>query len=96
MKAVIKKQQSRLENSLVIYVNNKKQVNRMMLSLIESGFTVNYEPRYISGNYEGCILCGDSNKIKICCKQRTKKQKLPAIWDLSHRRSQQTLPRFYF
>lgn len=48
MKAVIKKQQSRLENSLVIYVNNKKQVNRMMLSLIESGFTVNYEPRYIS------------------------------------------------
>lgn len=47
----------------------------MMLSLIESGFTVNYEPRYISGNYEGCILCGDSNKIKICCKQRTKKQK---------------------
>lgn len=44
MKAVIKKQQSRLENSLVIYVNNKKQVNRMMLSLIESGFTVNYEP----------------------------------------------------
>ena len=43
MKAVIKKQQSRLENSLVIYVNNKKQVNRMMLSLIESGFTVNYE-----------------------------------------------------
>ena len=22
--------------------------------------------------------------------------KLPAIWDLSHRRSQQTLPRFYF
>ena len=34
MKAVIKKQQSRLENSLVIYVNNKKQVNRMMLSLI--------------------------------------------------------------
>ena len=75
MKAVIKKQQSRLENSLVIYVNKRKQVNRMMLSLIESGFTVNYEPRYISGNYEGCILCGDSNKIKICCKHRTKKQK---------------------
>ena len=75
MKAVIKKQQSRLENSLVIYVNNKKQVNRMMLSLIESGFTVNYEPRYISGNYEGCILCGDSNKLKSVVNREQKNRK---------------------
>lgn len=75
MKAVIKKQQSRLENSLVIYVNNKKQVNRMMLSLIESGFTVNYEPRYISGNYEGCILCGIAIKLKSVVNREQKNRK---------------------
>ena len=63
MKAVIKKQQSRSENSLVIYVNNKKQVNRMMLSLIESGFTVNYEPRYISGIMKDVFFAGIAIKL---------------------------------
>ena len=68
MKAVIKKQQSRLENSLVIYVNNRKQVNRMMLSLIESGFTVNYEPRYI-------FFAGIAIKLKSVVNREQKNRK---------------------
>ena len=38
--------------------------------LMEAVFTVNYEPRYISGNYEGCFLCEDGNVIKICCRKQ--------------------------
>ena len=38
--------------SLSLYVDNKSKVNKLMINLIEAGFTVNYEPRYISGNYE--------------------------------------------
>ena len=43
--------------SLSIYVDSTNKVNELMLDLIEAGFTVNYEPRYISGNYEGCFQC---------------------------------------
>ena len=35
--------------SLSIYVDSTNKVNELMLDLIEAGFTVNYEPRYISG-----------------------------------------------
>ena len=56
--------------SLSLYVGNKRKVNKLMINLIEAGFTVNYEPRYISGNYEGCFLCEDENVIKICCRKQ--------------------------
>ena len=85
--------------SLSLYVDNKSKVNKLMINLIEAGFTVNYEPRYISGNYEGCFLCEDGNVIKICCRkpcQITKKQKEPVIWDLLHRQLQLILPHCYF
>ena len=56
--------------SLSLYVDNKRKVNKLMINLIEAGFTVNYEPRYISGNYEGCFLGEDGNVIKICCREQ--------------------------
>ena len=56
--------------SLSLYVDNKSKVNKLMINLIEAGFTVNYEPRYISGNYEGCFLGEDGNVIKICCRKQ--------------------------
>ncbi len=46
-----------------------------MLTLIETGFIVNYEPRYTSENYEGCFLCGDENAIKVCYKESNNKKK---------------------
>ena len=53
-----------------MYVDSTSKVNELMLELIEAGFTVDYEPRYISGNYEGCVLCEDGNVIKICCRKQ--------------------------
>ena len=53
---------------LSIYVDDKPDVNELVITLIEAGFIVNYEPRYTSEYYEGCFLYGDENAIKICCK----------------------------
>ena len=58
--------------SLSMYVDSTSKVNELMLDLIEAGFTVDYEPRYISGNYEGCFLCEDGNVIKICFREQKK------------------------
>ena len=66
MKIMVKIENSISGKSLSLYVGNKRKVNKLMINLIEAGFTVNYEPRYISGNYEGCFLCEDGNVIKIC------------------------------
>ena len=69
MKIMVKIENSISGKSLSLYVGNKRKVNKLMINLIEAGFTVNYEPRYISGNYEGCFLCEDGNVIKICCRK---------------------------
>ena len=45
-------------------------VNELMITLIDAGFIVNYEPRYISDRYEGCFLYDDKNVIKICYKSK--------------------------
>ena len=92
MKTMVKIENSVSGKSLSIYVDSTNKVNELMLDLIEAGFTVNYEPRYISGNYEGCFLCEDGNVIKICCR----KQKEPVIWDLLHRQLQLILHHCYF
>lgn len=57
------------KKSLSMYVKDKTEVNELMLSLMDAGFSVNYEPCYNDANYEGCFLCEDENVIKICCKE---------------------------
>ena len=59
---------------LSIYVDTKNDVNELMITLTDAGFIVNYEPRYISENYEGCFLCGGQNVIKVCCREYEKKK----------------------
>ena len=70
MKVMVKIENSISGKSLSLYVGNKRKVNKLMINLIEAGFAVNYEPRYISGNYEGCFLCEAGNVIKICCRKQ--------------------------
>ena len=70
MKIMVKIENFISGKSLSLYVDSKSKVNKLMINLIEAGFTVNYEPRYISGNYEGCFLCEDGNVIKICCRKQ--------------------------
>ena len=70
MKTIVKIESAISGKSLSMYVDSMSKVNKLMLDLIEAGFTVNYEPRYISGNYEGSFLCEDGNVIKICCKKQ--------------------------
>ena len=55
MKTMVKIENSVSGKSLSMYVDSTSKVNELMLDLIEAGFTVDYEPRYISGNYEGCF-----------------------------------------
>lgn len=61
--------------SLSMYVGSMSKVNKLMIDLTEAGFTVDYEPRHISGNYEGCFLCEDGNVIKICYRKQKKQKK---------------------
>ena len=68
MNAVIKIETYKSGKYLSIYVDDKPDVNELVITLIEAGFIVNYEPRYTSEYYEGCFLYGDENAIKICCK----------------------------
>ena len=68
MNAVIKIETYKSGKCLSIYVDDKPDVNELVITLIEAGFIVNYEPRYTSEYYEGCFLYGDENAIKICCK----------------------------
>ena len=70
MKTIVKIESAISGKSHSMYVDSMSKVNKLMLDLIEAGFTVNYEPRYISGNYEGSFLCEDGNVIKICCKKQ--------------------------
>ena len=70
MKIMVKIENSISGKSLSLYVDNKSEVNKLMINLIEAGYTVNYESRYISGNYEGCFLCENGNVIKICCRKQ--------------------------
>ena len=74
MKTMVKIENSISGKSLFMYVDSINKVNELMLNLMEAGFTVNYEPRYISGNYEGSFLCEDGNVIKICCKKVKEKE----------------------
>ncbi len=75
MEAIIKTEKYKSGKCLAIYVDSKDKVNELMLTLIETGFIVNYEPRYTSENYEGCFLCGDENAIKVCYKESNNKKK---------------------
>ena len=70
MKTIVKIESAISGKNLSMYIDSMSKVNKLMLDLIEAGFTVNYEPRYISGNYEGSFLCEDGNVIKICCKKQ--------------------------
>ena len=67
MNAVIKIETYKSGKCLSIYVEDKPDLNELVITLIEAGFIVNYEPRYTSEYYEGCFLYGDENAIKICC-----------------------------
>ena len=44
MKVMVKIENSISGKSLSLYVGNKRKVNKLMINLIEAGFTVNYEP----------------------------------------------------
>lgn len=70
MNATITTQLYKSGKSLTIYVDSKTMVNELMITLIDAGFIVNYEPRYISDRYEGCFLYDDKNVIKICYKSQ--------------------------
>ena len=48
MNATITTQPYKSGKSLTIYVDSKNMVNELMITLIDAGFIVNYEPRYIS------------------------------------------------
>lgn len=74
MNAIIKMEKYRSGECLAIYVDHKNDVNELMINLTDAGFIVNYEPRYISENYEGCFLCGEENVIKVCCREHEKKK----------------------
>lgn len=69
VKTVIRAENYKSGKCLSIYVGNKDTVNSLMLELMEAGFIVNYEPRRVSDYYEGCVLCGEENAIKVCCKE---------------------------
>ena len=75
MKAIVKTKKYKSGKCLAIYVDSKNKVNKLMITLADAGFIVNYEPRYISGNYEGCFLYGSESAIKICCKAQVKSRK---------------------
>ena len=75
MKTMVNIENSVSGKSLSMYVDSTSKVNELMLDLIEAGFTVDYEPRHISGNYEGCFLCEDGNVIKICYRKQKKQKK---------------------
>ena len=68
--ATITTQPYKSGKSLTIYVDNKNMVNELMIALMDAGFFVNYEPCYISENYEGCFLYDDKNVITICYKSQ--------------------------
>lgn len=72
MKAAVEIKKYKSGKCLAIYVSSKNRVNKLMLALADAGFIVNYEPRYVSGNYECCFLCGSENIIRICCKLQKK------------------------
>lgn len=72
MKTKIKIETSVTGKSLSIYVDSRRKVNKLMISLMDAGFTVDYEPRNKAGNYEGCFLCGDRTVIKICFREQKK------------------------
>lgn len=75
MKAIVKTKNYKSGKCLAICVDSKNKVNKLMITLAEAGFTVNYEPRYISGNYEACFLCSSGNAITIFCKVKEKSKK---------------------
>ena len=70
MNATIATQPYKSGKSLTIYVDSKNMVNELMMTLMDAGFIVNYEPCYISECYEGCFLYDDKNVIKICYKSQ--------------------------
>ena len=70
MNATIATQPYKSGKSLTIYVDSKNMVNELMITLMDAGFIVNYEPHYIAECYEGCFLYDDKNVIKICYKSR--------------------------
>ena len=70
MNATITTQPYKSGKSLTIYVDSKNMVNELMITLMDAGFIVNYEPCYISESYEGCFLYDDKNAIKICYKSQ--------------------------
>lgn len=75
MKAIVETKKYKSGRCLAIYVGSKNKVNKLMITLADAGFIVNYEPRYTSGNYEGCFLYGSESVIKICCKAQVKRKK---------------------
>lgn len=75
MKAIVEMKKYKPGKCLAIYVDGKNKVNKLMITLADAGVIVNYEPRYISGNYEGCFLYGSESAIKICCKAQVKSKK---------------------
>lgn len=75
MQAIIKTQPYKSGKCLTIYVDEKNMVNDLMIDLAEAGLIVNYEPHYVSGNYEGCFLYDEKNAIKICCKPQKKRER---------------------
>lgn len=62
MKANIVIENYKSGKALSMYMDDKTNVNELMLIMIEAGFLVNYEPRYTIRNYEGCFLCGQLEK----------------------------------
>ncbi len=75
MEAIIKTEKYKSGECLAIYVDSQDKVNELMLTLIEAGFIVNYEPRHTFENYEGCFLCSDEIAIKVCYREQKSKKK---------------------
>lgn len=75
MEAIVKMENYNSGKCLALYVDDKDSVNELMLALTDAGFIVNYEPRYLSENYEGCFLCGEESVIKVCCREHERMKK---------------------
>lgn len=65
MKSYVQIETHNLKPVLAIYMDSIADVNSLTLSMMEAGFLINYEPKYVAQEYEGCFLCGEECDVVI-------------------------------
>ena len=51
---------------IVFTVNEKEDVSKLAVHMIESGFDALYEPHNRDGSYVSCFICNEKTNLKIC------------------------------